>query len=96
MRNAKQLRKYTARQEKKIWKAKCRAHRSIIYEDIYNATKQGKYSCTSFISRKNQSEVCSNIFIHSITQELEKKGFYVDITSDTFYNYFNISWAKKK
>lgn len=48
------------------------------------------------LAEKNQSEVCSNIFIHSITQELEKKGFYVDITSDTFYNYFNISWAKKK
>lgn len=39
----------------------------------------------------NQLEVINNI-----TQELEKKGFCVYVKSDTAYNYFEISWAKKK
>ena len=30
------------------------------------------------------------------TQELEKKGLCVGVKSDTTYNYFEISWAKKK
>ena len=94
--NAKWLRKYTAYRDKKIWKAKCRADRSIIYDNIYQAAGNGKYSCVSIVSRGDQLEVINNIFINNITQELEKKGFYVDVTSDTCYNYFNISWAKKK
>lgn len=96
MRNAKQLRKYTARQEKKIEKAKCRANRSIIYDNIYKAASNGKYSCVSIVSREDQSEVINNIFINNITQELEKKGFCVYIQSGTTHNYCNISWAKKK
>lgn len=91
MRNAKWLRKYTAYRDKKIVKDKCRANRSIIYDNIYQAASNGKYSCVSIVSREDQSEVINNI-----TQELEKKGFCVCIQSGTTYNYFNISWAKKK
>lgn len=96
MRNAKWLRKYTAYREKKIEKAKCCANRSIIYDNIYQAASNGKYSCVSIVSREDQSEVINNIFINNITQELEKKGFCVCIQSGTTYNYCNISWAKKK
>lgn len=94
--NAKQLRKYTARQEKKIWKDKCRADRSIIYDNIYQAAGNGKYNCVFTIVRMESLEVINNIFISNITQELEKKGFCVSVKSDITYNYFNISWAKKK
>lgn len=94
--NTKWLRKYTAYRDKKIWKAKCRADRSIIYDNIYQAARNGKYSCVSIVSRGDQLEVINNIFINNITQELEKKGFCVSVKSDTTYNYFNISWVKKK
>ena len=94
--NAKWLRKYTAYRDKKIWKAKCCAHRAIIHKDINQAASKGKYSCVSIVSRRDQLEVINNIFINNITQELEKKGFYVDVTSDTCCNYFEISWVKKK
>lgn len=96
MRNAKQLRKYTARQEKKIWKAKCRANRSIIYDNIYQAARNGKYNCVFTIVRIDRLEVINNNFICNITQWLENKGFCVGVKSDTDYNYFKISWAKKK
>ena len=94
--NAKWLRKYTARQEKKILKTKCRANRSIIYDNIYKAAGNGKYNCTFTIVRIEKLEVINNIFISNITQELEKKGFCVGVKSDTTYNYFNVSWSKKK
>lgn len=94
--NAKWLRKYTAYRDKKIWKAKCCADRSIIYDNIYQAASNGKYSCVSIVSRVDQLEVINNIFINNITQELEKKDFCVSVKSDITHNYFNISWAKKK
>ena len=94
--NAKWLRKYTAYRDKKIWKAKCCAHRAIIYDKIYQAAGNGKYNCAFTIVRIESLEVINNIFISNITQELEKKGFCVDVKSDITHNYFNISWAKKK
>lgn len=94
--NAKWLRKYTAYRDKKIWKAKCCANRAIIHKDIDQAASKGKYSCVSIVSREDQLEVINNIFIRNIIQELEKKGFCVYVKSDTVYNYFEISWAKKK
>ena len=94
--NVKWLRKYTAYREKKIWKAKCRADRSIIYDNIYQAAGSGKYNCVFTIVRMEKLEVINNIFIRNITQELEKKGFCVGVKSDTTYNYFEISWSKEK
>ena len=94
--NAKWLRKYTARQEKKIWKAKCRADKSIIYDNIYKAASNGKYNCISSIARMERLEVINNITIRNITQELEKKGFCVVVTSDYLYNTSKISWSEKK